>query len=158
MKYKDIVRMLFLPDNERAIPDGVAYSEAICEIKDGKLLDSFFLYTVKDMRSRAIGPIAKISVDASTGSIFDYCEYENPSEFSLENNYDDETVIESLNNYEVLYPKLREIFSKKQYDENTKELLLQVIRNINIFANDDMLSIYNQLFSETFKFIIDNSN
>ncbi len=157
MKYKDIVRLLFLPENESLIPDGVAYSEAICEEKDGKLLDSFFLYTVTDMRSKAIGPIAKISVDASTGSVADYCEYENPKEFSLENGYDDAIVIEALNKYESLYPEFREIYSKKQHDENIKKLLLQVIRSISIFANNDMLNIYNQLFSETFKFMIDNS-
>lgn len=157
MKYKDIVKLLFLPGNESLIPDGIAYSEAICEMVDGKLLDSFFLYAITDMRSKAIGPIAKISVDASTKTVVDYCEYENPKEFSLENNHDDETVIEALNSYETLYPELRKIYSNKQFDAKAKELLLQIISDISIFANDDMLCIYNQLFSETFKFMIDNS-
>lgn len=157
MNYKDIIKLLFLPGNESFIPDGVAYSEAICEEKNGKLLDSFFLYTVNDMRSKAIGPIAKISIDASTRSIADYCEYENPREFSLENSYNDAIVIDALNTYESLYPRFREIYFKKQHDEDAKELLLQIIKSISIFASDDMLSIYNMLFSETFKFMVDNS-
>lgn len=157
MKYKDIVKILFSSENESLVPDGIAYSEAICEKKDGKLCDSFFLYTVTDMRQKAIGPVAKISVDASTGSVVDYCEYENPREFSLKNSYDEDTVIKALDDYEALYPALREVYFKEQCDENTKGLLLQAIKNIGIFANNDMLGIYNQLFSETFKFMVDNS-
>ena len=157
MKYNDIVNLLFLPENESLIPDGIAYSEAICEIADGKLLDSFFLYTIVDMRKKAIGPLAKISVDASTKTVVDYCEYENPREFSLRNNYDDETIIEALNSYETLYPELRNIYFEKQSDAKAKELLMQIISSISVFANDDMLSIYNQLFPESFKFMIENS-
>lgn len=157
MTYKDIVKLLFLPGNESLVPDGIAYSEAMCEMVDGRLWDSFFLYTITDTRNKAIGPIAKISVDASTKTIVDYCEYENPKEFSLESNYDDETIIEALNSYESLYPELRKVYSNKQCDAEAKALLLQIIGNINVFANDDMLCIYNQLFSETFKFMIDNS-
>ena len=157
MEYKDIVKILFLPENESLIPDGVAYSEAICEKKDGILVDSFFLYTIKEMRSEAVGPLAKISVDASTGRIVDYCEYENPQEFSLENRYDSATILDALDNYEALYPKLRDAYCRKEQDANTRELLLQIIKDINIFANDEMLSIYNQLFTETFQFIISHS-
>lgn len=157
MEYKDIVKILFSPENEKFVPDGVAYSEAICEKEDGKLCDSFFLYAVVDMRKRAVGPLAKISVDALTGKVVDYCEYENPREFSLNNKYDDDTVIKALEDYEKLYPKFREAYKQGICDESIKELLLQVMKNIGIFANVDMLNIYNQLFADTFKFIIDNS-
>lgn len=157
MKYKDIVKILFSPENESFIPDGVAYSEAVCEKKCGKLWDSFFLYAVTDMRKKAIGPFAKISVDVSSGRMVDYCEYENPREFSLENKYDDETVIKALENYEALYPAFREAYQQELCGETTKELLLQVMKNIRIFANSDMFDIYNQLFAETFKFMVDNS-
>lgn len=157
MEYKDIVKILFLPENESLIPDGVAYSEAICEKKDGFLWDSFFLYTVTEKRTKAVGPIAKISVDTSTRKIVDYCEYENPQEFSLVNRYDSSAILKALDDYETLYPELRDIYSGNREDTNTRELLLQIIEDISIFANDEMLSIYNQLFAETFQFIIDHS-
>lgn len=157
MKYKDIVKILFSPENENLIPDGVAYSEAICEKEDGKLYDSFFLYAITDMRQKAVGPLAKISVDALTGKVVDYCEYENPREFSLNNSYDDDTVIKALEDYEALYPAFREVYQQGLYDKSVRELLLQVMKNIGIFANTDMLNIYNQLFADTFKFIVDHS-
>ncbi len=157
MKYKDIVKILFLPENENFVPDGVAYSEAICEKKDGKIYDSFFLYAVKDMRQKAIGPLAKISVDVLSGNVVDYCEYENPREFSLENKYDDDTVVKALEDYEALYPAFRDTYQQGFCDEKTRELILQVMKNIGIFANDDMFSIYSQLFADTFEFMVDNS-
>ena len=60
MEYNDITKKLFLPKNEIFIPDGMAYSEAVCEEINGKFVDSFFLYTIIDEEEEAIGPFSNI--------------------------------------------------------------------------------------------------
>ena len=41
MRYRDIIKAIFRAENEDFIPDGLAYSEAVCERRNGVLLDSF---------------------------------------------------------------------------------------------------------------------
>lgn len=158
MEYDDILKKLFLPQNEILIPDGIAYSEAVCEEINGKFADSFFLYTITDEGKEAIGPISKISLDFVSNEVIGYYEYDNYKKFSIKNSYEIETIIKALENYEKIYPIFREIYMRGFCYDEERELLLRLMKCFKVFANSEILDIYYQLFPNSFKFIMDNTD
>lgn len=157
MQYKDIVKVLFKADNECYIPDGLAYSEAMCERRGERVLDSFFLYSVAERREKGAGPLAKVTLDLQSEQVVDYFEYENYSDFLLQNNNDEESVISALDEYELLYPAFRDIFLRDFLNDDERDIIKRLWKAISIFANEDMLTIYKTVSPQMFDFIEENS-
>ena len=158
MEYNDITKKLFLPKNEIFIPDGMAYSEAVCEEINGKFVDSFFLYTIIDEEEEPIGPFSKISLDFFSNEVIEYHEYDNYKKVSLKNPYEIETIIKALDDYENIYPIFREIYMRGFCHNEERELLSRLMMSFRVFANSEILDIYYQLFPSSFEFIIDKIN
>lgn len=156
MKYRDIIKAIFKPENEDYIPDGLAYSEAVCERRNGVILDSFFLYSVTETRDKGVGPLAKIVVDMQSERVVDYFEFENYGEFSLLNSNDEESVINALDEYELLYPAFRERCFNEHLNNDDRDIVRRIWRAIITFANEDTLKIYKTIAPEMFEFIEEN--
>ena len=156
MKYRDIIKALFKAENEDYIPDGLAYSEAMCEQRNTVTLDSFFLYSITETRDKGVGPLAKVILDLQSERVVEYFEYENYSEFSLLNNNDEESVINALDEYELLYPAFRDCCFNEHLNDADREIVRRIWRVISIFENEDMLKIYKTMAPEMFGFIEKN--
>ena len=156
MKYRDIIKAIFRAENEDYIPDGLAYSEAVCVRKNGLILDSFFLYSVTETRDKGVGPLAKIVLDMQSEQVVEYFEYENYGEFSLLNSNDEESVINALDEYELLYPAFRDLCFNEYLNDNDRDIVRRVWRAIITFANEDTLKIYKTIAPEMFEFIEEN--
>ena len=153
MNYKDIIKSLFSAENEQFIPDGMAYSEAMCVHTDEGLFDIFFLYAVTNDRKKCSAPIAALALHAESGKIVGFEEYEEYNEFDLTNTNNDNKVIAALETYEELYPLVKELLCKDKLDEND----LKIIRSFNdaflVFANTEMQKVYRAICPQMFAFI-----
>ena len=156
MRYRDIIKAIFRAETEDFIPDGLAYSEAVCERRNGVLLDSFFLYSVMETRDKGVGPLAKIVLDMQSERVVDYFEFENYGEFSLLNSNDEESVINALDEYELIYPAFRERCFNEHLNDVDRDIVKQIWKAIITFANEDMLKIYKTIAPEMFEFIKEN--
>lgn len=116
-------------------------------------MDSFFLYSITEMREKGAGPLAKITLDLQSAQVVDYLEYENYTEFPLRNNSDEESVINALDEYELLYPTFRDIFFREHLNDDDREIVRRLWKAISIFANEDMLTIYKTVSPQMFDFI-----
>lgn len=158
MEYRDIIKVIFKEENEDYIPDGLAYSEAMCERRKGVILDSFFLYSVTATRDKGVGPFAKVVIDLQSERVVEYFEYENYREFSLLNNNDEESVINALDEYELLYPTFRDCCFNEHLNDDDRDIVRRIWRAISIFTNEDTLNIYKTMAPEMFSFIAENGS
>ena len=156
MKYRDIIKAIFKAENEDYIPDGLAYSEAVCERRNGVIFDSFFLYSVMKTGDKGVGPLAKIVLDMQSERVVDYYEFENYYEFSLLNSNEEESVINALDEYELLYPAFRECCFNEHLNDYDRDIVRRIWRAIITFANEDTLKIYKTIAPEMFEFIEKN--
>ena len=153
MNYKDIIRSLFSAENEQFIPDGMAYSEAMCVHTDEGLFDVFFLYAVTNDRKKCSAPIAALALHAETGKIVGFEEYEEYSEFDLTNQNEDNMVIAALDTYEELYPSIKNLLCKSELEENDVKLIRRFYEAFMVFANTEMQKVYRAICPQMFAFI-----
>lgn len=152
--YKDIVKILFLPEYEYLVPDGCAYSEAICEVDESyHIVDSFFLYSVDYNRSLGYGPTAKIVVSLEEKKVISYIEIEDAVLFSLKYDIESSIVSKAIETYEELYPRLREIMLKNKIDQNDRKMITQIYEAFFTFTNEALRSVYKRMSPKTFDFI-----
>lgn len=158
MIYKDIICALFSNENERYIPDGLAYSEAVCSIDDSRVLDNIFLYSVSSDRKKARAPLAKLVIDLEKGTVVDYMEFSDFGTILLNNKNSEEAIIGALDLYEELYPQFRCVFLNGIQTFEDKQLVFKIWNALNTFANDEFLDIYENISPHMFKFIKKNLN
>lgn len=156
MRYKEIIKVLFNSENEKFIPDGLAYSEAMCMFDGTDLYDSFFLYTVSNNRKKCVAPIALITLSVETGKIVNFKSFETFKEIDLDNQYSDDEIVEALDVYEDVYPEFRLLMGKGSLNNEGISIIRKIYNSFLIFANSEMQNIYRECCPQMFEFIDSN--
>lgn len=149
-QYKEILKVLFSPGIEGYIPDGIAHSEAICEMADGRLYDCFFLYSVNIFSEEGYGPVARLAIDFDEKKLAAYEEYEEGESFTAQRDRESGEIEASLGTYEELYPLLRKIIKKTVLTDGDYDILRRVYGAIEHFTNERTKDFYRKTAPTTF--------
>lgn len=153
MEYKDIIKMLFTAENENYIPDGIAYSEAMCAGNNNDLIDYFFLYAVSIDGKKCDAPLAILSLCTETGEVVEYKTIEDYKEFTLENQHSESEIIEALDTYEELYPAFRLLMGKDDLSAAEISVIKKLYDSFLVFADSGLQKVYRDCCPQMFELI-----
>ncbi|MGN0150361.1 MAG: hypothetical protein ACI4C7_08965 [Clostridia bacterium] len=148
--YQELIDLLFNSENENLIPDGCAYSEALCDVNDEAIIDRVFLFSIDYFKNIGVGPIAIIDVEIEKGIISSYKSIEKPNAFSIAlKSYD--KAESARKEYERLYPSIRNLIIKKKLSADEHDVVVQAYNALLSFTNDEMKNVYEIVSKRMFE-------
>lgn len=158
MKYRDILKVLFSPESDDLLTEGVSYTEALCRFQNGSIVDEFLLFSINREQTHGIGPIAKITIDMETHCIINQSRCEEYTTFLFVPTCSPDEVSNALLDYESNYPMFRSVMKKASSDISalTSEdyrIIKQIKSDIDIFMPPEMKIEVKKFCPDMFDFI-----
>lgn len=154
LTYEQIFGVLFSPEIEEYVPDGISVSHPIINIVDGRIVDCFLLYSSSSDKTKYTVPSARIVVDSIQKSLVDFKTVDDMP-FSVYDGTDyftDEIDNQDLNSrndiekeYERLYINVRKIAFKQDITDAEKEELICFIRMLKNVEKEHLLPFLFEL-------------
>lgn len=148
LTYEQIFGVLFSPEIEEYVPDGISVSHPIIDIVDGRIVDCFLLYSSSSDKKKYTVPSARIVVDSTQKSLVDFktvddmpfAVYDGTDYFTEDTDKRDLEIRKDIEKeYERLYINVRKNAFKKDISDADKEELVCFIRVLKKVEKEHLL-------------------
>lgn len=147
MSYDQIYKALLSEGIEEYVPDGVSLSHPVADVRDGRIVDCFLLFSTSRDRSKYTVPTARILIDSEKKELVEYRTVEEMP-FSVydgtdyytnnTNNQDSERIQELELEYQDLYVRVRKIAFKNNPSISDTELIVHYIKSLKVVEYKNM--------------------
>lgn len=157
MELTQVKSILHQTEVGEMLMDGMGCSEPILSLKDGKLIDNFFVYFSNKKNCTVSGPIAKIGLLADTSEIAYLISCEDQP-FSL-SPQDTMTITypnlcaEDYVHYGHLYARIREIAYKSTCIESEKRTITEYMAAFEKIIVPAMMRFYEEMTPSFFAWV-----
>lgn len=152
LTYNQIYKALFSKGIEKYVPDGASISHPVVDMRYGKIVDCFLIYTISRDNNQYTAPIARIVIDSENKSLIDYnSTQEQP--FSVYTGIDyftdntDINIIKEIQDaereYQISYMKIRTIAFKSAITPEERD---EVVRYIKLLKSVERVRLQPFLF------------
>jgi hypothetical protein len=157
MELTQVKSILHQTEVGEMLMDGMGFSEPILSLKDGKLIDNFFVYLANKKTCTVSGPIAKIGLLADTSEIAYLISCEDQP-FSL---LPQDTMAitypsllaEDYAHYGCLYAKVREVAYKSDCSESEKQTIAEYMAALEKIIAPAMMKLYEEMTPSFFAWV-----
>lgn len=157
MELSQVKSILHQTEVGEMLMDGMGCSEPILSLKDGKLIDNFFVYFANKKNCTVSGPIAKFGLLADTSEIAYLISCEDQP-FSL---LPQDTMAisypsllaEDYAHYGCLYAKVRKIAYKSNCIESEKQVITEYIATFEKIISPAMMKLYEEMTPSFFAWV-----
>ncbi len=139
VSYKQIYRALMSEGIEEYVPDGVSLSHPVPDLRGGRIIDCFLLFSTSRDGSKYTVPTARILIDSERKALVDYkTTEERPFDVYDGSDYYNKDIADSgaeavQNNemeYQEAYISVRKIAFKEAISTNEREILVRYIKSL----------------------------
>lgn len=153
MNLFQVKNIIFRTECENLILDGLCCSEPIMTMRDGKIIDNYFVYGLDREKQEYTGPIVSFGILSESGEVayvnksINACYGENDCISAKNwNEYD----TGSYDEYVSAYEKVRNFLFNQNCIETEKMELKRYIISMEKIIDDALLPIYRDLFPDFF--------
>lgn len=137
LTYDQICKILLSSEIEEYVPDGISITHPVIDLRDGRLVDCFLLYSLSRDGKKYTVPTARIVIDAECEKLVEFkTSKEKP--FSVYKGVDyfqvsdtekyRATDRENELKYQEMYMRVRKIAFSESVPNSSKETLIQYIK------------------------------
>lgn len=139
MSYDQIYKALFSEEIEEYVPDGVSLSHPVVDIREGRIIDCFLLFSISRDGSKYTVPTARILIDSAKKELVEFQTTEempfsvyNGTDYFINNikDLDAETIQEIEHDYQTSYVRIREIAFQESISTSDREAIVQYIKSL----------------------------
>ena len=157
MELTQVKSILHQTEVGEMLMDGMGCSEPILSLKDGKLIDNFFVYFANKKNCTVSGPIAKIGLLADTSEIAYLISCEDQPFSLLPQNTMAITypslLAEDYAHYGCLYAKVREVAYKSDCIESEKRIIAEYMAALEKIIPPAMMKLYEEMTPSFFTWV-----
>lgn len=152
MSYDQIYKALFSEGIEEYVPDGVSLAHPVVDIRKGRIVDCFLLFSISRDGSKYTVPTARILIDSEKKELIEFrtaeempfSVYDGEDYFinTIEDR-DAEKIKENEREYQTSYLRIREIAFKESIITSDRE---EIIRYIKLLKSVELKHLQPYLF------------
>lgn len=137
LSYDQIYKALMSDGIEEYVPDGVSLSHPVLDLKEGRLVDCFLLFSISRDLSKYTVPTARIIIDSEKKELIEFktaeekpfSVYEGTDYFTNDIKDRDAKKAKELEfEYQTSYIRIRKIAFKENLSTDDKETVIQYIK------------------------------
>lgn len=139
MSYDQIYKALMSEGIEEYVPDGVSLSHPVVDLRGGRIVDCFLLFSTSRDGSKYTAPTARILIDSKKKELVEFQTIEempfsvyDGTDYFINDikDQDTEKTQEIEHEYQISYVRIREIAFKENITTSDKDVIVQYIKSL----------------------------
>lgn len=146
MDYEEILEYVELSTLDGAVRDGLAYSDIIPGVCDGRICDCLFTFAISYSSRQVIGPLEFVYFDSDNKEIISKVKNQEHKRITLGQSTDDlKECLEEL--YGDNYQRIKSLYGRNEdsYSVEDKEIVKKTISILRANAGEEMFPWYEEL-------------